>query len=96
MRLDDILDKTWTTKDGTKLKFRDMSKTHIFNCMKLTQRTIKDLDETLKYPLSSDGELSMVSNRMYGEVHELYDMKREQLELLRQVYKLKYENNFKT
>ena len=91
-----ILDKIWTTKDGTKIKFRDMSKTHIVNCINFTQRNIKELDETLKYPPSSDGELSMVSNKMYAQVHELYDIKVEQLELLKQVYKLKYENNFET
>jgi len=34
--------KTWTTKEGKIMKIKDMESSHIYNCMKLVERKIKN------------------------------------------------------
>ena len=41
-------DFVWTTKDGKRLKLRDMETSHIENCIKMLERSLSDWDYELE------------------------------------------------
>lgn len=79
----------WITKEGKKIKYKDMTKSHLFNVINLVKNQINEINETLKYPPSSDGELLYISNNMYAQLNEFLEYKEKQLKELEKTYKLK-------
>lgn len=71
MTIFDIGDQIWTTKDGQKIKYRDLTESHIKNIANKTFRTIYQYTSTVD---NMDNDIEV------EEVSYAYEM---QLELLR-------------
>lgn len=71
MTIFDIGDRIWTTKDGQKIKYRDLTESHIKNIAKKTFRTIYQYTSIVD---NMDNDI---------EVEEISYAKKMELELLR-------------
>lgn len=73
MTIFDIGDRIWTTKDGQKIKYRDLTESHIKNIAKKTFRTIYQYTSIVD---NMDNDI---------EVEEISYAKEMELELLRRI-----------